>query len=65
LKVRLTRPHDEKAKLVSLDVRKLVTKRTEQYPPRLLARDSFTHVKSGENWLIGDRHSSTMPSAPK
>jgi hypothetical protein len=65
LKVRLTKPRDQTAKLVSLDVRKLAAKRTEQYPPGLPARDSFTHVKSGENWLMGDHHSSAMPSAPK
>ena len=26
---------------------------------------SFTYVKSGENWLIVDHHSSAMPSPPK
>jgi len=31
----------------------------------LPARYSFTYVKSCENWLIVDHHSSAMPSAPK
>ena len=65
LKVRLTKPHHETAKLVSLDIRKRATKRTEQYPPSLPARDSFTDAKSDENWLMADHHSPAMPSTPK
>jgi hypothetical protein len=65
LKVRLTKPRDETAKWVSLDVRKRATKRTEQTPPGLPARYSFTDAKSDENWLMVDRHSPAMPSAPK
>src|SRR5262245_19516207 len=29
------------------------------------ARYSFTYVKRGDDWLIVDHHSSTVPSAPK
>lgn len=31
----------------------------------LPARYSFTYVKRGDDWLIVDHHSSTVPSAPK
>jgi len=31
----------------------------------LPARYSFTHVKSGERWLIVDHHSSAIPSPPR
>ena len=30
----------------------------------LPARDSFTFVKEGENWMIVDHHSSAMPAPP-